>query len=145
MLPPLPRIPQALDLVQNKKYFVLHAPRQSGKTTSIRALCDILNRLGKFYAIDSTLEVAGVGSEQEDVIMDVTTQIWLSTHHLLLEKGLPDLKPDASIPKFALQIYLTELCKRLDKPLVLLLDEVDVLSGHALLSLLRQLRAGYVT
>ena len=39
--------------------------------------------------------------------------------------------------------YLTDWCKRLDKPLVLLLDEVDSLYDDVLISTLRQLRDGF--
>ena len=44
-IPPLERIDlqQVLDLVRRKKYFVLHAPRQTGKTSALLALRDLLN------------------------------------------------------------------------------------------------------
>jgi len=35
-------------LVDQKRYFVLHAPRQSGKTTLLNAIVDRLNRDGKY-------------------------------------------------------------------------------------------------
>jgi hypothetical protein len=41
--------------------------------------------------------------------------------------------------------YLTEWCKALPKPLVLLLDEVDALYDDVLISTLRQLRDGFQT
>lgn len=34
MLPPLPRLPTVRGLIERKSYFVLHAPRQTGKSTS---------------------------------------------------------------------------------------------------------------
>jgi hypothetical protein len=43
-----------------------------------------------------------------------------------------------------LKDFLTRYCAKLDKPLILLLDEADCLSEDALLSFLRQLRNGYV-
>jgi hypothetical protein len=43
----------------------------------------------------------------------------------------------------ALQRFLIQWCERAPQPLVLLLDEVDALVGDTLISLLRQLRAGY--
>ena len=42
-----------------------------------------------------------------------------------------------------LELFLSDWCQQLEKPLVLLLDEVDALVGDTLISLLRQLRAGY--
>ena len=44
-IPPLERIDldAVLGLVRRKKYFVLHAPRQTGKTSALLALRDLLN------------------------------------------------------------------------------------------------------
>lgn len=44
-IPSLERIDLAriLRLIHGKKYFILHAPRQSGKTSTLRALQDLLN------------------------------------------------------------------------------------------------------
>ncbi|MBQ6472853.1 MAG: AAA-like domain-containing protein [Victivallales bacterium] len=145
MLPPLPRIPQAWDLVQNEEYFVLHAPRQSGKTTALLALCDELNLQGKYHAVYCTLKKVPIDSECMEGIMDATNRIWLSSQQLLLERGLPDIRPDATLRTSTLQIYLTELCRKLDKPLVLLLDDVDALTGYSQISLLSQLRSGFAS
>ena len=68
MLPALPRIPDALNLVHAGRYFVLHAPRQSGKTTSIQALQDALNSEGLYHAVYCTLEAAAVESHRRNVI-----------------------------------------------------------------------------
>ncbi|MBI1923543.1 ATP-binding protein [Candidatus Poribacteria bacterium] len=43
----------------------------------------------------------------------------------------------------ALEAFLTTWCQRSTQPTVLLLDEVDALIGDTLISVLRQLRAGY--
>ncbi|MEE4379882.1 MAG: hypothetical protein V2J55_20530 [Candidatus Competibacteraceae bacterium] len=44
-LPPLERfdLDDVLMLIDQQKYFVLHAPRQTGKTSSLLALLDYLN------------------------------------------------------------------------------------------------------
>ena len=44
-IPPLARVDleHALDLIRRKKYFILHAPRQTGKTSALKALQDHLN------------------------------------------------------------------------------------------------------
>ena len=44
-IPPLERVnlEELLDLVRDKTYFVLHAPRQTGKTSALLALRDLLN------------------------------------------------------------------------------------------------------
>ena len=44
-IPPLSRMDQRelLTLIRQKRYFVLHAPRQTGKTSALLALRDLLN------------------------------------------------------------------------------------------------------
>src|SRR5437870_734045 len=37
MLPPLRRLPTVQALIENNAYFVLHAPRQVGKSTALQA------------------------------------------------------------------------------------------------------------
>jgi hypothetical protein len=48
MLPALPRLPDVQGLINNKQYFVLHAPRQSGKTTTMMAEVDRINDEGLY-------------------------------------------------------------------------------------------------
>ena len=50
---------------------------------------------------------------------------------------------DTTTPGSALGVFLSRWCEQKSKPLVLMLDEVDALVGDTLISLLRQLRAGY--
>ena len=37
-VPAAPRLPAARGLIENQGYFVVHAPQQTGKTTTLRAL-----------------------------------------------------------------------------------------------------------
>ena len=48
-LPPLARfdLEDVMALIAQKKYFLLHAPRQTGKTTCLLALADYLNQTGR--------------------------------------------------------------------------------------------------
>ena len=52
-LPPLTRfdLDEVLSLIAQRKYFVLHAPRQTGKTTCLLELMDYLNREGKYHCL----------------------------------------------------------------------------------------------
>jgi len=54
-----------LDLIGQKKYFVLHAPRQTGKTSCLLALMDNLNHTGKYRCLYFNVEIAQ--SAREDV------------------------------------------------------------------------------
>ena len=58
-IPPLSRIDldAVLGMVRDEKYFVLHAPRQTGKTTALLALADLLNERG-YHCLHVTVETA---------------------------------------------------------------------------------------
>jgi hypothetical protein len=57
-LPPLERwdLEDILTLIAQKKYFLLHAPRQTGKTTCLLALADLLNQEGRYRAVYANIK-----------------------------------------------------------------------------------------
>ena len=59
-LPPLQRIDldEVLMLIEQQKYFVLHAPRQTGKTSFLLALMAHLNQEGHFRTLYINVEGA---------------------------------------------------------------------------------------
>ncbi|MEI8256502.1 MAG: hypothetical protein WCJ30_12580 [Deltaproteobacteria bacterium] len=63
MIPPLPRVPDARGLVEQGAYFVLHAPRQSGKTTFLRAFAKQLTSEGQYTALYTSCEAAEAMSD----------------------------------------------------------------------------------
>ena len=65
-IPPLERIDldAVLGLVRDKKYFVLHAPRQTGKTSALLALRDLLNRGGDYRCVYAVLRQLRAGCNQ---------------------------------------------------------------------------------
>src|SRR5580658_763674 len=90
MLPPLPRLPSVRSLIDRQAYFVLHAPRQVGKTTTLFTLAQELTREGRYAAVLVTMETgAGEGTEvgeAENAILDD----WRDT----IEEQLPaELQP----------------------------------------------------
>ena len=52
-IPPLSRVKLAeiLELIADRRYFVLHAPRQTGKTSILLALQDRLNAEGVYRCL----------------------------------------------------------------------------------------------
>ena len=58
MIPALERLPEAGRLIDRKQSFVIHAARQSGKTTAIMALVSEINAKGEKRAVYFTLESA---------------------------------------------------------------------------------------
>lgn len=65
-LPPLYRwdLDEILSLIDQKKYFLLHAPRQTGKTSCLLALMEHLNREGRYRAVYANLEGAQAWHER---------------------------------------------------------------------------------
>ena len=51
-----------LNLINSKQYFLIHAPRQTGKTTFLHALAHRLNREGNYVSVVCSLESAGYTS-----------------------------------------------------------------------------------
>ncbi len=148
-IPPLSRIDLdgVLELVRDKRYFVLHAPRQTGKTSVLLALRDRLNAEGEYRCVYANFEVGQAGREDAARAMrailgelagcasdtlgdDFVEDIWVEA----LERYGPD---------GALRQTLRRWAQADPRPLVLFIDEIDTLVGDTLVSVLRQLRAGY--
>ena len=149
-VPPLSRLDleEILTLVRQRKYFVLHAPRQTGKTSTLLALRDLVNSgaAGDFRAVYANLEDAQALRDDLEPAMRTILALIARQERLLGENPLDGIWPDALAEVGAGAAFgeaLTRWCQASPRPLVLLLDEVDALVGDTLLSLLRQLRSGY--
>ena len=135
-----------LRLIEAKLYFLIHAPRQTGKTTFLHQLAHRLNREGDYVAVVCSLESAGYPS----ITVEDANEAFIRSIHRMADYFLdPSLLPPDPVhfPKHTHLFgqYLTEWCKALPRPLVLLLDEVDALYDDVLISTLRQLRDGFQT
>jgi hypothetical protein len=148
-LPPLERwdLAEVLGLIEQKKYFLLHAPRQTGKTSCLLALMERLNREGRYRAVYANLETAQTA--REDVgqgMRAIGGAIEAAARLTLDDDRLPDWTEEAWGRRGqhgVLTGLLEQWSAQTPAPLILLLDEVDALIGDTLISLLRQLRAGY--
>ena len=141
-------VEELLGLIRAKQYFVLHAPRQTGKTSALIALRDLLNRgaAGNFRCVNVNVEVGQVA--RDDTARGIRSILSsLAASARLLGDDYPDgVWPgilERSGPDDALKDLLLGWCVANPVPLVLLVDEIDSLVGDTLLSVLRQLRAGY--
>ena len=148
-IPPLGRVDldEMLWLVRNKKYFVLHAPRQTGKTSTLLALRDLLNDSGEYRCIYANVEAGqALGENVEPAMRAILDELRIRARATLHDDALADLVRGAleeSGPGGALRAVLTRWAEADGKPLVLLVDEIDALVGDTLISVLRQLRSGY--
>ncbi len=76
-----------LGLIEQKKYFLLHAPRQTGKTTCLLALADDLTRAGNYRALYANVEVAQAYREQIDLGMAAVVE------QILTRRARPAWRP----------------------------------------------------
>ncbi|MDR0893196.1 MAG: AAA-like domain-containing protein [Mediterranea sp.] len=134
-------------LIDQQKYFVLHAPRQTGKTSCLLALRDYLNAQGRYYAVYANVEAGQAFlNNVEEVVRGVVSTI-TSRLSLIIGKELPERiwrETDRILPySRLLSGYLKRLCQALDRPLVLFIDEIDALVGDSLVSVLYQIRSDY--
>ena len=148
MLPPERRLTGIRPLLEEKAYCVVHAPRQSGKTTSFQALAKTLTAEGHFAALLTSCETGRTAGD--DVARGVDA-VLLAIDQDARQQLAEEMRP-APLPRFAavasegrLKEYLTDWAERCPRPVVLFLDEIDALSGKSLLSVLHQLRSGYRT
>ena len=134
-------------LIQHKQNFVLHAPRQSGKTSSLLALMNRLNSGGTYSCVYVNLENAQAG--RENILLTARSIVAETTQaaHEVLNDDFPSSIAEKCLqeggPLSAFSLLLSRWAENSTKPLILLFDEVDSLIGDALISLLRQLRSGY--
>ena len=149
-IPPLERVDldEILGLIRSRRYFVLHAPRQTGKTSTLLALRDLFDGSAQdgFRCIYANVEVAQTAREN---VRDAMQAILGELANRALEGGdrfldgcWPDLLESFG-PHNALATALSRWSMADPRPLVLLIDEIDTLIGDTLIAVLRQLRAGY--
>ncbi len=137
---------EILMLIQDERYFVLHAPRQTGKTSCLLALRDYLNEKDDYIAVYANVEGGQAARNDRDAVVRSTVDTLTGEYRLIAKDDKAD-KARASAMELStdsiLSQFLSLLCQSLDKPLVLLIDEIDALVGDSLVSVLRQLRSGY--
>ena len=148
-IPPLERfdLDEFLRLIRDERYFVLHAPRQTGKTSGLLALRDLLNEGGGHRCVYANVETGqtargDVAGGMEAILTELRIRARITFPGSDLEDAARGALKDAGAHG-ALRETLVRWSTADAKPLVLLLDEIDALVGDTLISVLRQLRAGY--
>ena len=146
---PLKRIDldEITGLIQQQKYFILHAPRQTGKTSCLLALRDYLNAQGDYIAVYANVEAGQAARNDVGEVVKGVCQRIANELRLVLGDRLPNevykrVAEESSYSEL-LTNFLSQLSAELSRPLVLFIDEIDALVGDSLVSVLRQIRSGY--
>ena len=134
-------------LINDQYYFVLHAPRQSGKTTTIEELICHINGNGT-YSIFLNVEGGQAAHEKCEGSTSFYSQFntnqfgrWLEYAALVEKLGV--LLREQPVIIDLLYRALKYWSQSASKPIVLFIDEIDALIGDSLLSVLRQIRTGF--
>lgn len=143
MLPAAARLPGVRKLIDRKGYFVLHAPRQSGKTTTVLELAKELTASGTYAAVVVSAEVGAPFPDDPGAAERAILGGWRASASFQLPEGLRP--PPWHDEEHGWQVggALTAWSRAIERPLVVFIDEIDALRGPALISVLRQLRSGY--
>ena len=144
MLPPTVRLPSLSRLIQQESYFVIHAPRQTGKTTAMLALAKQLTKSGQYTAAMVSVEL-GAAFSHDPVAAEITIlDSWQASAKFDLPEDLyPPDNWNTAQPGRRIQGALQAWAQASPRPLVLFIDEIDSLKDETLISILRQLRDGY--
>jgi hypothetical protein len=145
MLDPTARLPEAdvRRLIDRKLYFVLHAPRQVGKTTAILALSKKLTAEERFASVVLSVESAAPYRDDIDKAEKAILGAWIRQLKVRLPSDLRPKLPTDGIPGTRISEALQQWAQYSPRPLVLFIDEIDTLQNETLISVLRQIRDGY--
>jgi len=141
MLPPTARLPELLPLIQQQNYFVIHAPRQVGKTTAMLALAQELTASGDYTAVLVSVEVGAAFSHQPEIAEGAILAAWQDAIDIWLPETLHPYPPEREGQTIG--NFLKNWAKTSPRPLVIFIDEIDALQNQTLIFILRQLRDGY--
>ena len=150
-IPPLKRLDldYVLSLIRGREYFTLYAPRQTGKTSALLALQDLLNSgaEGPYRCVYMNVEPGQPLREDVSAAMEaILDQLSMAAESALGDASVETICNDVlalSHRGTALQRALFLWAQADPRPLVILIDEIDALVDDTLISVLRQLRAGY--
>jgi len=143
MLSATARLPDVTRLIAQKSYFVLHAPRQTGKTTAMLTLAQELTAGGQYVAAMLSLEVGAPFSDDPGAAEGAILSEWKMAARWQLPGALHPPEWPAAEPGARIGSALSTWAQQASRPLVVFLDEIDALEDAALIAVLRQLRTGY--
>lgn len=146
MLPATERLiaEDVMHLIAQESYFIVHAPRQTGKTTAMHELAKSLTASGKYIAVVVSMEVGAAFPKDIDGAELAILSEWRDAIDFVLP---PELQPTLWIPNVPagqrIGAMLKTWSQSAPRPIVIFLDEIDALQDEVLISVLRQLRSGF--
>jgi hypothetical protein len=134
-------------LINSQKYFLLHAPRQTGKTTALLEMMQALNKEDRYSVLYINIEGAQAARNDIEAGISTVCSVLASAADVYLNdtrlRDWMDEKSRSLSPQDRFRSMLEYYSRISAKPIVLFIDEADALIGDTLVSLLRQIRSGY--
>jgi hypothetical protein len=143
MLPAAARLPEVAALVAERSYFVLHAPRQTGKTTAMLDLAREFTASGTYAVVVLSMEVGAAFSDDPGAAERAILDDWRDASEYQLPASLCPPRWPRSTPGRRIGAALRAWAKTCPRPLVVFLDEIDALRNDVLISVLQQIRSGH--
>ena len=150
------RLKKIKTLIDEGKYFTINQARQYGKTTTLMALEHYLQK--DYHVVSMDFQTFGSAEFKDENVFALSfARVFLRIfkHNLLavndslkismeeLQKNITDRSPYFTmLPLFEI---LSDICGSADKPVVLMIDEIDsAANNEVFLDFLAQLRAYYI-
>ncbi len=148
------RLIEIKEMVDRGDYFTINRARQYGKTTTLKALADFLEK--DYMVISLDFQILGASKFRNENIfslafanlfvraMESVQKHSAATQAVCaLKQALQENREELEL--FELFEYLSGICSKAEKPVVLLIDEVDSASNNQVfLDFLAQLRGYYI-
>jgi len=137
--------------IEKQYYFILHAPRQSGKTSAIFEFVKYLNEGDKYTALyintgSAHIAVDDITKAMRIILQNIKRFISQQlTDQMNIISVIDNYLESDGVTETMLQDLLSEWAHRNSKPLILFFDEIDGMVGDSLISLLKQIRSGFPT
>ncbi len=142
------KLARTYDLVELGKYFIIHRPRQYGKTTLLHSLADMLRKTGEYIVFNTSFEGIGDVIFTDEKIFApgfVRLLARYSTAYAPFLTGWLESKVSGTKNLEDVSAVITEMAAQTDKKIVLIIDEVDKSSNNQLfVSFLAMLRSKYL-
>lgn len=150
------RLEEIKALIDDGKYFTINRARQYGKTTTLRALKQFLKE--EYLVVSLDFQKIGNTKFRDENIFSIAfarlflREVWENESHISnkLKKALDILDNMIQNNSKMLELLelfeiLSDICKAAEKPVVLMIDEVDsATNNQVFLDFLAQLRAYYI-
>ena len=151
------RLKQIKGYVDRGEYFTINRARQYGKTTTLRALKEYLKDEYYVVSMDFQMQMSYAKFRDENTFSIAFAKAFIraaENTNMVIADGMKtavnSLKESIRKNKEELELvelfqYLSDICKIADRPLVLMIDEIDsAANNQVFLDFLSQLRGYYI-